>query len=409
MIRRNYLFYVEKRNNAPDGLLRFRIRYASSEVSFSLGYRVEVAKWVADAQRVKANTYHNKIPAFEINKKIEKYAEIADKVFIAYEQKNTIPTTSQFRDDFNAEIGKKRKVSANSDIRSLVDEFVNIQSVQNSWSDGTRKKIYTVFNKVAAFADIHIDDFTDNFLHSYVSHLENVGYKNTTIQKEIKTIGWFLRWAAKQGYYSGNAHETFRPRLKMTQKEVIYLTWDELMRLYTFQFGECFSRVRDVFCFCCFSGLRYSDVAKLQKSDISNGAIHIVTKKTGDKLTIELNKYTTEILERYSGTNSQLALPIISNVKMNKYLKELGKIAEINEQVRQVYYVGSERHEEVHPKYELLTTHCGRRTFVVNAIFLGIAPEVIMKWTEHANYESMKPYIAIVDKLKRQEMNKFNI
>lgn len=408
MIRRNYLFYLEKRNNAPDGLLRFRIRYANCEVSFSLGYRVEVAKWVTDAQRVKANTYHNKVPAFEINKKIEKYAEIADKVFLSYEQKNTTPTISQFRDDFNAEIGKKKKITDRTDISALIDEFVNMQSVQNSWSNGTIKKIYTVFNKVASFADIHIDDFTDNFLHSYVSHLANVGYKNTTIQKEIKTIGWFLRWAAKQGYYNGNAHNTFRPRLKITQKEVIYLTWDELMKLYTFKFGECFSRVRDVFCFCCFSGLRYSDVAKLRKSDINNGAIHVVTKKTSETLTIELNKYTTEILDRYSDTDSKLALPIISNVKMNKYLKELGKIAEINEQVRQVYYVGSERHEEVHPKYELLTTHCGRRTFVVNAIFLGIAPEVIMKWTGHSNYESMKPYIAIVDELKKKEMEKFN-
>jgi len=59
-------------------------------------------------------------------------------------------------------------------------------------------------------------------------------------------------------------------------------------------------------------------------------------------------------------------------------------------------------------KYELLTTHCGRRTFIVNAIFLGIPTEVVMKWTGHEDFESMKPYLEIVDDLRITEMEKFN-
>ena len=66
------------------------------------------------------------------------------------------------------------------------------------------------------------------------------------------------------------------------------------------------------------------------------------------------------------------ALPVISNQKMNTYLKELGKLAGIDEPIKQTYYIGNERKEEVHPKHELLASHVGRRTFICNALSLGI-------------------------------------
>ena len=93
---------------------------------------------------------------------------------------------------------------------------------------------------------------------------------------------------------------------------------------------------------------------------------------------------------------------------MNRYLKEIAKQAGLTQEIKTTYYSGNKRVEEVHKKYELITTHCGRRTFIVNALFLGIPAEVVMKWTGHEDYKAMKPYIAIVDKLKSQEMNKFN-
>ena len=94
---------------------------------------------------------------------------------------------------------------------------------------------------------------------------------------------------------------------------------------------------------------------------------------------------------------------------MNVYLKELGKAAGLDAMTRVVYFRGTERREEFFPKYELLTTHCARRTFVVTALQLGIPPEVIMRWTGHSSYEAMKPYVAIVDELKRRSMDKFNL
>ena len=191
------------------------------------------------------------------------------------------------------------------------------------------------------------------------------------------------------------------------------MEWEELLNLYSFKFPPSRSSleaVRDVFCFCCFTGLRYSDVAKLRRSDVKRDYISVVTQKTVDGLIIELNKYSRAILKKYEniGLPNDKALPVISNVKMNEHLKVMGEMAGIDEPTRVVYFKGNVRHEEVLPKYALLTTHCGRRTFIINALRLGVPAEVIMKWTGHSDYKAMKPYIKIVDKLKVAEMDKFN-
>lgn len=196
-------------------------------------------------------------------------------------------------------------------------------------------------------------------------------------------------------------------------EKVIFLTWDELNKLKDYQIPkdkQYLERVRDVFLFCCFTSLRYSDVRNLERSDVKSDHIEITTVKTADSLTIELNKYSKAILDKYKDIHFEnyMALPVISNQKMNDYLKELGELAEINEPIRETYYKGNERIDEVTPKYALLSTHAGRRTFICNALALGIPAQVVMKWTGHSDYKAMKPYIDIADDIKANAMNKFN-
>lgn len=125
---------------------------------------------------------------------------------------------------------------------------------------------------------------------------------------------------------------------------------------------------------------------------------------------IELNKHSRAILDKYKDVKFRhdLALPVPCNVRMNLYLKDIAKAAGIDTPTRIVYFNGNKRHEEVFPKWALITTHVARRTFVVTALQLGIAAEVIMRWTGHSKFEAMKPYIAIVDELKKKSMNKFD-
>lgn len=213
--------------------------------------------------------------------------------------------------------------------------------------------------------------------------------------------------------HSNNAYDTFKPKLKDTQKKIIFLTWEELNKLREFKIPptkQALERVRDVFLFQCFTGLRYSDVFNLRRSDIKGDNIEVTTVKTSDSLIIELNDHSKAILEKYKDVEfeNDKALPVITNQKMNDYLKELAELAEINEPVRQTYYKGNERIDEVTPKYALLGTHAGRRIFICNALALGIPPQVVMKWTGHSDYKAMKPYIDIADDIKANAMSKFN-
>ena len=136
-------------------------------------------------------------------------------------------------------------------------------------------------------------------------------------------------------------------------------------------------------------------MVSLRKSDIKEDHIEITTVKTADSLIIELNKHSRSILEKYENVvfEKDKALPVISNQRMNDYLKELAEMAGI---------------DEVTPKYALLSTHAGRRTFICNALSLGIPANVVMKWTGHSDYKAMKPYIDIADDIKANAMNKFN-
>ncbi len=201
--------------------------------------------------------------------------------------------------------------------------------------------------------------------------------------------------------------------MKDTQKEVIFLTDAGLDAIRNYAIPptkQYLERVRDVLIFCCYSGLRHSDVYNLKKSDIKDDHIEVTTGKTADSLIIELNNHSRAIWNKYKDVAfpDNKALPVISNRKMNDYIKELGELAGIDMPVRITQYRGNEREDVVLPKYQLLSTHTGRKTFICKALALGIPVQIVMKWTGHSDYKTMKPYIDVADEIRASAMNKFN-
>ena len=138
--------------------------------------------------------------------------------------------------------------------------------------------------------------------------------------------------------------------------------------------------------------------------------MEVTTIKTADSVSIELNDVTKAILEKYKDVPfpGDKALPSYTNQAMNRSLKDLCEIAGIDEPIRITTYRGNVRKDEVHPKWELVGTHTGRRAFIVHALSMGISPSIVMKWTGHSDYKAMKPYIDIVDSIKAESMTKFN-
>lgn len=419
IIRRIVRFILHKRKAGESSALSIRVRVTlkgEKPIDFPTGCKTDLDKWDSKSEMVIANT----MEANAINATISEYRAKINEVIARYELvEQRIPTLSELKSAINERLGRVNlSHSKGLDFWGVWDLFTDQMGRQNQWTRSTHQKFITIKRHLQDYKkNISLDKLTEDDLQGLVDYYNGLQFRNTTISKHISFIRWFLRWASQKGHYQGNLHDTFRPKFKgisVDSKEIIYLSQDEIRVLQELQISPSqmyLDRVRDVFLFQCFTGLRYSDVAKLKRSDIKNGVVHVVTKKTIDGLRIELNKHSRAILDKYKDCKfeGETVLPIITNQKMNDYLKELGQIAGLEEPTRIVYFRGNKRYEEVYPKWQLLTTHVGRRTFVITALQLGIPVEVIMRWTGHSNYEAMKPYAKIVDELKKQSMAKFDL
>lgn len=411
-------FLLDKEKDNPTARLRYRIKWAGYIVAFNLGYRIEIDKWSLDTQRCKINTTHGKkkVSASIINRKINDYETACEKVFFKFYNENKTPTDEEFKQEFNREIGKEIKTHRGTGFFDIYDVFVEEEGKKNQWTKATYDKMLTQKKHLFDFdTGLSFQDITEDKLIDYQYFLQNtLNLKNSTINKQFSFLRWFLRWSRRKNYLQNTIYEDFRPKLKTTQKKIIFLTQAELKQVKNFEipFAKSYlERVRDIFLFSCFTGLRYSDVKNLKKSDIKEDTIEVTTIKTADSIIIELNNHSRAILDKYKDDIfvQDYALPVISNQKMNEYLKELMELAGIDEPIRETYYQGNKRIDIVTPKYALIGTHAGRRTFICNALSLGIPPQVVMKWTGHSDYKAMKPYIDIADEIKINAMEKFNL
>ena len=409
-------FLLDKEKDSFSAKLRYRIKWGKNIVAFGLGYRIDIDKWSLESQRCKNNTTHgkNKTPASVINRTIQKYEDAFLKIKNRSESEAIDLAPEEFRNLFNIEIGKEVSTKTkSSSFFEIYDIFIFDEAQNNQWNKRTIQKMQTQKKVLYEFDfEMRFEKFNEEYISSYQKFLEDKDHKNSTISKELAALKWFLKWAKRKGYNKFSEFELFKPKIKNIQKKIIFLNQSELKKLREFEIPDekkNLEKIRDIFLFQCFTGLRYSDVFNLKKANIRENYIEVTTLKTSENLIIELNKLSKNILERYKDIEGEKALPVISNQKMNDYLKELAELAGINDLVTTTYYKGNVRFEEITPKYALLGTHAGRRTFVCNALSLGIPPNVVMKWTGHSDYKSMKPYIDIADEIKATAMDKFNL
>jgi len=419
-IKRNITFALEcrKKDNEPivtNVPIRMRVVYDGRRVDFSTGHRIDAVKWDIKKQRVKSGCSNKlKETASEINRVLDEYSSNIQVVFKEFEILEVVPTPQQLKDNFNKKNNKDVIKENTLSLQMLFFIFISESSVLNNWTESTIKKLTTVKRHLNNFdKDLTFENLSLKSLDSYVAFLHKKNQRNTSIVKQISLLKWFLRWCIEKGYSQNNIFESFKPKLKTTTKKVIFLDWDELTLLRSYEIPttkQYLERVRDVFLFQCYTGLRYSDVFNLKRSDVKTDTIEITTIKTADSLVIDLNDYSRSILEKYKNIHfeNNKVLPVISNQKMNDYLKELAELVPINQQVRETYYKGNERIDKTYYKYELLGTHAGRRTFICNSLAMGIPAQTVMKWTGHSDYKAMKPYIDISDKNKKEAMKIWN-
>lgn len=432
-------FYLEKRTDKKgDAPIRVSVMIRGARLVTSTGYKIAPAKWDAAKQQVKRGCSNAQGITYAV---INAYLLRISELFTAFENAclmsgRTLEKTA-LHDEYARNFGKgtapEEKQLTFSEVWKI---FVDEMGTQNQWTKATYQKFSALKNHVEAWNDgVSFDSFDEAGLNDFTGFMRDVlEMRNTTIGKQLSFLKWFLRWATGKGYNSQRAFLTFSPKLKVAPKKVVFLEWGELMKVYNYTVpangtevtltdattgttytktvhdASALSKARDIFCFCCFTSLRFSDASNLKRSNIENGSMTITTIKTADTLDIELNKFALSILQKYDGVAfpNDKALPPMTNQRMNIYLKDLCELCGINQPVNLTYYKGNQRFDETLPKYALIGTHTGRRTFICNALMLGITPQIVMKWTGHSDYKSMKPYIDVTDAAKAKAMDKFN-
>ena len=399
--------FYPKSQPTKDGLslIICYVREYKNTLILSTGQRVNPEFWDADLQRANPRKTRNNITKKELkdlNQFLDEFRRKIVKIEQTIRDKKSNTSFNQVADEIKKQFTKK-KVG----FMDIYDEFLMIKRQEVTKPSILKlKRVKALLQEYekANRENLDFDKINPLFFSKFNSFLiEQKRMLNNTASKNIQFLKTFLIWANNNGYTTNTSYKSFKG--KSEANEVIYLTEDELMTLYNLDLNEeRLQRVRDIFCFQCFTGVRYSDIENISRDDIKGSTWRIRVQKTHQLLEIPLNQFAISILAKYN--EYPKPLPTISNQKMNKYLKELCKIAKIDEPVKLVRYKGKQREEKSYKKYEVIGTHTARRTFISLSLQKGMKPDVIMAITGHSTYRMMQRYLKIADEHKREEMDK---
>ena len=266
------------------------------------------------------------------------------------------------------------------------------------------------FAKAIKRKDFSFDEINQSFYNKFISYLQSEipeldknknqkidNYGNPVFLKKKftqNTVGKHIR-ILKLMLNDGNIKEVDISNFHVFTEEVdnIYLDESELKNLKEIDLknNPHLDRVRDWFLLLSWTGCRFSDLEKISKTDIKDGFITFRQQKTNTKVTIPLHPVVLEILEKYEYNMPE----VISNQKFNVYIKEVGKLAGINDNEVITKTIGGKLTSESMPKYELISSHTGRRSFCTNMYKRGLPTLMIMSISGHKTEKSFLKYIKV--------------
>lgn len=290
----------------------------------------------------------------------------------------------------NPQLVTSKKVN----LMGFIQDFMEQSKVNKALE--TIKSYKTTLNHITQFCTLNkcsldFNDITIAFYHQFTGYLQEKGNSKNTISKQIKNVKTFMQEATERGL---NSNMDFKSRsFKKVTEEVdkIYLTEEEIDRIYKLDLPPGKARVRDLFVIACYTGLRYSDFSEIKPGNILHDQIHMRTRKTGEKVIIPLAPIVREILTKYD-----FNLPAaVSNQKMNQYLKEIGEMAKINDPIIITRTMGGTKVRTTFMKFQLISAHCARRSMATNAYKRGVPTIGLMKITGHTTEKAFMSYIRI--------------
>lgn len=239
------------------------------------------------------------------------------------------------------------------------------------------------------------------------SFLVNKHYSNSTVRLYMSITKTMLTYGARNGICDGDflkyKCELKQPTVK--EKAVIYLTPDEVQRFKDVETAGTKKDVQRIFLFQCYTGLRVSDVLDLTWQDIRHGHIVKTMIKTGEMINNRLPNDAMQLLDEIRATETlhNFGNTIFRSYALNcieRNIRLIAETAQINEPIKITTYRDGKRQQTTLPKWQLLSSHAGRKSFVVNALSIGATANQVIKYTGHSTIQAMQPYIDITDTAK---------
>jgi integrase len=212
-------------------------------------------------------------------------------------------------------------------------------------------------------------------------------------------VAAFMNYAVERGLTTNLTFKKFSR--EKAEVDTIALTDKEIDAIYKLKLEPgTDSLIRDMFCFNCLVGLRFSDVILVNKEKRTGDYLKFQDIKTGKMIVAPLRERAIKILERNNNRFKE-----ISNSHFNMRIKEVAKqIPMLQEKVEIHTTNGGIRKDEIVSKWEIIGSHTGRRTFATNAIKAGIPAHVVMKITGHKTYAAFQRYIRIDGQMSAEFM-----
>ena len=283
----------------------------------------------------------------------------------------------------------------------------NTLALDRTIKDSTRAdyvkqiKFFEAFLNEVGKYPINFSDINLPLIKDYESYLFNkeVGKgkttKTTTVGNKVEKIICILKRAEQQGMidiHESNLDKYKKPRSKEGDSNDIFLTEEEISKIYALELSGKEEQVRDLFVLQCWIGQRFTDTQSINEGIMKDNGniIEIIQEKTKHKVSVPLLPIAKEILAKYENQ-----FPIFTNQTALNYLTKIGEKAGITRLHTIVEHRGDEVTKKQVPVYKLIKTHTARRSFICNMLLRGFDAHLIMKITGHNDVESFQKYVKL--------------
>ena len=281
------------------------------------------------------------------------------------------------------------KFTTGVSLESFSDYILNyLQAVKHKIATETYRTYKSQITKILQFKNpIGFNQVSESLVNNYEKWMYQKNNNRVTIAKSLSMLRTFARHALRENYIKEDPFKNIKIQHGVGKRE--FLTLNELQKLesiYNDNNLQSYQKnVLQYFLFCCYTGLRYSDIRSIKKGNINEGVMNIRMHKTEREIYIPLPKKALSLLSENETQNK--LFNVISNQKTNAYLTEIMKIAGIDKKI---------------------SFHCARHTFATVSIELGIPLEVIQSVLGHSSVRTTQIYAKIVNAVKTREMSKWN-